>query len=87
MDYCLRRLTMIPKTEFRPERWLPGADHPGCQQFCPGRGLAMLEIKAVTAKMSRCFSLAKASGHGPVKERFAFTLMPENLFVKFERRR
>ena len=55
-------------------------------RFCPGRSLAMLEIKAVTAMMARCFTLTKAPGHGPVREKFAFTMMPENLFVNFKRR-
>lgn len=85
--------------QFRPERWLASAQHAGCPhnskafvpfgagpRFCPGRSLAMLEIKAVTAMMARCFTLTKAPGRGPVREKFAFTMMPENLFVNFKRR-
>lgn len=85
--------------QFRPERWLASAQHAGCPhnakafvpfgagpRFCPGRSLAMLEIKAVTAMMARCFTLTKAPGRGPVREKFAFTMMPEDLFVNFKRR-
>ncbi len=85
--------------QFRPERWLASAQHAGCPhnakafvpfgagpRFCPGRSLAMLEIKAVTAMMARCFTLTKAPGRGPVREKLAFTMMPENLFVNFKRR-
>ena len=85
--------------QFRPERWLASAQHAGCPhnakafvpfgagpRFGPGLSLAMLEIKAVTAMMARCFTLTKAPGRGPVREKFAFTMMPENLFVNFRRR-
>jgi cytochrome P450 len=100
MHSCLQDEHFENAAEFRPERWLAGNDRPGCPhnsrafvpfgagpRFCPGRSLAMLEIKMVAAMMGRCFSLTKALGRGPVREQFAFTLMPENLFLKFERRR
>ncbi len=100
MHPCLKDAHFGEAAQFRPERWLPGADHAGCPhnakafvpfgagpRFCPGRSLALLEIKAVTAMMARCFAVSKAPGRGPVREKFAFTMMPENLFVNFKRRR
>jgi cytochrome P450 len=82
--------------EFRPQRWLaapdtasrhdPAAFLPfgGGPRFCPGRYLAMLEVKAVMAMLCRNFSIA-ATG-GAVDERFAFTMMPANLSIQFTAR-
>ena len=69
-----------------PHPALQDAHFDGAALFRSERWLAMLEIKAVTAMMARCFTLTKAPGHGPVREKFAFTMMPENLFVNFKRR-
>ena len=99
MHACQQDAHFSNAAQFKPERWLQTAPPTGCPhnakafvpfgagpRFCPGRSLAMLEIKAVTAMMARCFTLAKAPGRGPVRETFAFTMMPENLFVNFKRR-
>ncbi len=54
-------------------------------RFCPGRYLAMLEIKMVTAMMVRHFELA-ADG-GEVTERYALSMMPSGLKVRLRHRR
>jgi cytochrome P450 len=84
---------------FQPERWLAAAAEPhsghnpsACvpfgagPRFCPGRTLAFLEIKAVMAMLCRNFALTKAVDTVPVKEHFAFTMMPANLAVRFRPR-
>jgi cytochrome P450/nitrite reductase/ring-hydroxylating ferredoxin subunit len=86
--------------QFQPERWLAGADVPQSghnvsafmpfgtgPRFCPGRNLALLEIKAVMAMLCRTFSIAKADVTKQVGEHFAFTMMPTNLSVNFSVRR
>lgn len=84
--------------QFRPERWLEADRTAGCPhnprafvpfgagpRFCPGRQLAMLEIKMVMAMLSSQFSISCAKSEHSVEEIFSFTMMPENLFVRFER--
>jgi len=85
--------------EFRPERWLetappfPGAHNTKAfvpfgvgPRYCPGRQLAMVEIKAVMAMLCATFDISKTDRAQPVGEIFSFTMMPENLFVRFNRR-
>ena len=84
--------------KFRPERWLATAPAAGCPhnvkafvpfgagpRFCPGRQLAMVEIKTVMAMLCAAFEVAKPEPPSPVREVFSFTMMPENLFVRFHR--
>ena len=79
---------------FRPERWLEaqGHGHSGHEtqaflpfgagaRFCPGRHLAILEIKMVIAMLCRNFEVARVADAPPVEEVFSFTMRPENLFV------
>ena len=86
-------------TAFKPERWLAAAGRtaPGHDtrafvpfgagpRFCPGRHLAMLEIKMVVAMLCRNFQVSPAAGSPPPQELFAFTMMPRNLFVTLKRR-
>jgi cytochrome P450 len=81
---------------FRPERWLEMPAHAYAQKppmpfgafarVCPGRNLAVTEIKSVSAMLARNFELEAAEGPGPVQERLVFTLQPLNLRVKMTRR-
>ncbi len=77
---------------FLPERWL-GEDHAiqasakkrlmpfgGGPRFCPGRYLAMLEIKMVTAMLVTQFTLTRDTSSA-VSERFALSMMPDGLRV------
>ena len=85
---------------FRPERWLEteraaGAAHNtkafmpfgGGPRYCPGRHLAMLEIKMVGAMLARNFGVARAAGAPATEERFSSTMAPKNLFVTLRPRR
>lgn len=77
---------------FRPERWLSGGHHAsdghdphaffpfgGGPRVCPGRHLAMLEIKVVAAMLGRNFEVTRPPGAPQPKELFSFTMMPGNL--------
>ncbi|SFU85738.1 cytochrome P450 [Pseudoduganella namucuonensis] len=77
---------------FDPTRWLHAAEaamDPGRKlfpfgggpRFCPGRYLAIAEIKMVMAMMMRNFTLALQPGAAPVEERFTFTMTPSALPV------
>ena len=81
---------------FRPERWLdPGAGAHNTKAFmpfgsgpryCPGRHLAMLEIKMVAAMLCRNFEVVRAPGSLPTVDHFVFTLTPKNLAVTLRAR-
>ena len=82
--------------KFKPERWLGGATgsmhHRGFLPFgsgprlCPGRSLALLEIKTAMSMVCRNFRLTEAAP-GAVGEAFVFTMMPTNLRVELRARR
>jgi len=78
--------------EFRPERWLDPAmkqklDDParkmvpfgGGPRFCPGRYLAMCEIRMVMSMLVRSFTIETAADAAPVEEMFTFTMTPSAL--------
>ncbi|HEU0140606.1 MAG TPA: cytochrome P450 [Bryobacteraceae bacterium] len=95
----LQECAFAMPTEFQPQRWLAGAElSPGQRtsnafmpfgdgpRFCPGRSLALLEIKAVVAMLCRNFCISKAEAAKEVGEHFAFTMMPTNLVVTLRTR-
>jgi cytochrome P450 len=82
--------------DFEPERWVGPREstrdgdnaraflHFGAgPRFCPGRYLAMLEMKVVLATLSRNFSIEHAEDAGLTHEVFAFTMMPSRLRLRF----
>jgi len=84
--------------EFKPERWLE-SNSTACThnrnaslpfgagpRFCPGRNLALLEIKMAMAMLCKNFSITRVETGRPVQEIFSFTMMPDKLMVKFEAR-
>jgi cytochrome P450 len=83
--------------EFRPERWLQPQAQTGCPhdpkavyafgggaRACPGRHLAMLEMKMVMSMFSSTFQVERAPNPVPVEEVFSFSMMPKNLNVRFK---
>jgi cytochrome P450 len=85
--------------QFDPERWLLRDGERQCPhdpttfvpfgsgpRFCPGRNLALLEIRTVLAMLCRNFDVGLAAPERPVDERLAFTMMPTNLVVRLRRR-
>jgi cytochrome P450/nitrite reductase/ring-hydroxylating ferredoxin subunit len=80
---------------FRPDRWItPPAEHtPGAHmpfgsgpRICPGRTLALLEIRVVLAMMMKRFEIERVGVREDVRERFSFTMVPKNLNVRFHAR-
>ena len=81
---------------FRPERWLGEksitVDDParklfpfgGGPRFCPGRYLALAEIKMVMSMVARNFALVLDEEAAPVRELFTFTMTPSALPVRLE---
>lgn len=77
---------------FDPDRWLDrtsAASHhrTGFMPFgsgprlCPGRSLALMEIRSAIAMLCRNFDIAPARGASDASEVFAFTMLPRNLRV------
>lgn len=88
---CLEGEHFEAAAEFRPERWLSkAAPPPGRSAFipfgfgprvCPGRNLALLEMRSVLAMLCKNFEVRPA-GQVPVADSFSFTLAPENLLIE-----
>jgi cytochrome P450/nitrite reductase/ring-hydroxylating ferredoxin subunit len=84
--------------EFRPERWLDatatgGAHDPSANipfgsgpRICPGRTLALLEMKLVLAMLFGDFDVERVGDATAVKEIFAFTMAPVGMRVRLRRR-
>ena len=85
--------------QFQPERWLTAPLEPctghtpqalmpfgSGPRVCPGRHLALLEIKTVMAMLGRNFTLTTPMGTPPVGEHFAFTLKPTHLRLQIRHR-
>ncbi|MCB0163110.1 MAG: cytochrome P450 [Anaerolineae bacterium] len=79
--------------EFKPERWLNYSrrDNPhhrksfspfgGGPRLCPGRSLALLEIKMAMSTICRHFDVVRTEPDRKIEERFVFTLIPEDLLI------
>ncbi|MGH8596073.1 MAG: cytochrome P450, partial [Gammaproteobacteria bacterium] len=85
---------------FQMDRWVPKAHTDGCihnpraflpfgggPRFCPGRNLALLEIKVVLAMFCRSFEVELVDPRREIDERFEFTMSPTNLLVRLKHRR
>jgi cytochrome P450 len=86
--------------EFDPERWVDppkgkcpmGHDTRGFipfgsgPRFCPGKNLAMLEMKLVLSMLMKNFKVQLSTPKEDVKEVMAFTMMPTGFLVKLVRR-
>ena len=81
-------------SEFRPERWLHPSEADAAShntrafmpfgagpRYCPGRHLAMLEIRMVLGMLARNFEVHRAPGTPAPDELYAFTMMPSDLVV------
>jgi len=83
---------------FRPERWLDasatgGAHDPSAHipfgsgpRICPGRTLALLEMKLVLAMLFGDFEVERVGNAADVSEIFAFTMAPVGVKVRLRRR-
>ena len=86
--------------EFRPERWLQGEEEReglhntkafmpfgAGPRFCPGRQLAMLQIKMVTAMLCRDFDVVRPEDAEPVNDIYNFTVGPTHFLASMRPRR
>jgi cytochrome P450 len=84
-----------PRT-FRPRRWfgenagahdvaahIPFGSGP---RICPGRVLAVLQMKLLLSMLYRNFDVERVGGAEGVREHFAFTMSPVGLKVRLHRR-
>jgi cytochrome P450 len=84
--------------EFRPERWLTdgaaqGAHEPSAHipfgsgpRICPGRTLALLEMKVVLSMLFSAFEVERVGDADAVDEVFAFTMSPRGVRVHLRAR-
>ena len=84
--------------EFMPERWTRGEAEgkphdPAVHvpfgsgpRMCPGRALALLEMRIVLAAVYRTFDVERVGASADVREVAAFTMAPSGLRVKLRRR-
>ena len=83
---------------FRPGRWIDndtrrGAHEPSAHipfgsgpRICPGRTLALLEMKMVLAMLYGAFDVERVGDAAAVDELFAFTMSPVGVRVRLRRR-
>ena len=81
-------------TKFRPERWIDGGIAGGAHdpsaympfgsgpRICPGRTLALLEMKMVLAMLYGAFDVKRVGDAREVREHFAFTMSPATVRVR-----
>jgi cytochrome P450 len=86
--------------EFRPERWLHSGTQSQAvhntkafmpfgagSRFCPGRPLAMLQIKMVIAMLCRDFEVSRPKDAAPMEEIYNFTVGPTSVLTTLRPRR
>jgi len=81
---------------FRPQRWtVPDQPHdPSAHipfgsgpRICPGRSLALLEMRVVLAMLYQNFEVTREGAAAEVREAYAFTMGPSRLSVRLAPRR
>jgi cytochrome P450 len=93
-----RSCELVRPELFQPERWLEGANESGSDparklfpfgagpRFCPGRYLAMAEIKMAMSMLVKNFVVEHVPGMPPAQETFTFTMTPSALPVRLRAR-
>ena len=81
---------------FRPERWLGDLDGPqnvsahlpfgSGPRMCPGRSLALLEMKAFLSMLYKNFAVERVGASTGVSELFGFTMSPAGLKIRLRPR-
>ena len=93
---AIDRENFVDPLAFRPERWLEdaGGAHNASAflpfgsgpRMCPGRSLALLEMKTLLSMLTKNFDLERAGASADVSELFGFTMSPANLRVRLNAR-
>ncbi len=81
---------------FKPERWLEASSDPhnpsgqisfgSGPRMCPGRSLALFEMKSLLSMMYKSFDVERAGRAEDVTELFGFTMSPAGLKVRLRPR-
>ena len=89
-------MNFVDPLAFKPERWLDapsGPHNPSAQipfgsgpRMCPGRSLALLEMKTLLSMMYKSFDVERAGRAEDVTELFGFTMSPAGLRVRLRPR-
>jgi len=83
--------------QFNPDRWIATSRCPmhntdafmpfgAGPRFCPGRNLALLEMKMVLSMLFKNFNVELISTHGAIEEILAFTMLSTPYRVKLTKR-
>ena len=96
----LQESNFVDADQFKPERWLNVAEkNAGAHntkafmpfgagpRFCPGRQLAMLQIKMVIAMLCRDFEVGRPKDARPVEDVYNFTVGPTSVHATLRPRR
>jgi cytochrome P450 len=93
---AIDRENFVDPLAFRPERWLEdagGAHNTSAllpfgsgPRMCPGRSLALLEMKTLLSMLTKNFDLERVGASAEVSELFGFTMSPANLRVRLHAR-
>src|SRR5271165_657474 len=81
---------------FRPERWLEGSMRPhnvsaympfgSGPRMCPGRSLALLEMKTLLSMLYKNFDVDRVGDRADVSELYGFTMSPRGLRARLRSR-
>jgi cytochrome P450/nitrite reductase/ring-hydroxylating ferredoxin subunit len=93
---ALDQRNFIDPLAFRPERWLEDLDGPqnvsahlpfgSGPRMCPGRSLALLEMKTFLSMLYKNFDVERIGASTDVSELFGFTMSPAGLRVRLRPR-
>ena len=95
---ALERKYFEAPSDFRAARWIdaergPGPHEPSVLQpfgsgprICPGRSLALAEMRVVIAALYKSFDVERVGRRRDVIEQYSFTVMPEGLRVRLRHR-
>ena len=93
---ALDQTNFVDPFVFRPERWLGDASGPhnvsthlpfgSGPRMCPGRSLALLEMKTLLSMLYKNFDVERVGASKDVSELFGFTMSPAGLRVRLHSR-
>jgi cytochrome P450/nitrite reductase/ring-hydroxylating ferredoxin subunit len=93
---ALDERNFVEPLAFRPQRWIerPSGAHEASAnapfgsgpRMCPGRSLALLEMKTLLSMLYKSFDVERAGGAEDVTELFGFTMSPVGLKVRLRQR-
>jgi cytochrome P450/nitrite reductase/ring-hydroxylating ferredoxin subunit len=94
---ALDRANFFDPLAFRPERWLDDSIRPhnvsaympfgSGPRMCPGRSLALLEMKTLLSMLYKNFDVERVGASADVSELYGFTMSPAGLRVRLRSRR